>query len=114
MDIGDRTKQLRTALNLTQSDLAKKVGMTYVQIGRYETKKAVPSADVLNKLAHALHTTLDYLMNGTSEDVAEQQLVDRELLHLFKEVQDFNAEDKRVVKILIDALITKRQVQKLA
>ena len=112
MDIGDRIKQLRTKLNLTQSGLAKKIGMTYVQIGRYETKKAVPSADMLNKLAHTLHTTLDYLMNGTSEDIAEQQLVDRELLHLFKEVQDFQAEDKRVVKILIDALVKNSHLPK--
>jgi transcriptional regulator with XRE-family HTH domain len=54
-----------TAKKLTQTDLAKLVGLTYIQIGRYETGKSAPSADVLNKLAEALGNTNDYLMNGS-------------------------------------------------
>lgn len=34
--IGQRLKELRTKMGFTQSDLAEKVSMTYVQIGRYE------------------------------------------------------------------------------
>ncbi|WP_202866516.1 helix-turn-helix domain-containing protein, partial [Flavobacterium cupreum] len=38
--ISERIKQLRTENNLTQSELAEKVGLTYVQIGRYEKGKS--------------------------------------------------------------------------
>ena len=62
--VNERIKQLRIDNNLTQSELAEKVGLTYVQIGRYEKGKSNPSADILQKLATALNTSTDYLMNG--------------------------------------------------
>lgn len=61
--------------------------MTYIQIGRYETKKANPSSDVLQKTARALNTTTDYLMNGSADEMASSQLQDKELLNLFKSVE---------------------------
>ena len=39
MSIGDRIKKLRTKLKMTQTDLANKVGLSYIQVGRYETQK---------------------------------------------------------------------------
>lgn len=112
--VGERIKELRTSLGLTQSDLAKKVGLTYIQIGRYETKKAQPSSDVLQKIAQALNTTNDFLMNGATHEMASSQLTDKELLNQFKAVEQLSKEDKNVIKIFIDAFLTKRQVQKLA
>ncbi|MCF6350785.1 MAG: helix-turn-helix transcriptional regulator [Flavobacteriaceae bacterium] len=40
-----------------QSDLAKKVGISYAQIGRYEIKGAQPPAEVLKKIADTLNYT---------------------------------------------------------
>jgi transcriptional regulator with XRE-family HTH domain len=112
--VGERIKSLRVQAGLTQSDLAARVGLTYVQIGRYEKRGAVPSADVLSKLADALHTTTDFLMHGSLQDKASAQITDNELLSLFRSVEKMNNEDKSVIKTVIDALITKRQVQQLA
>lgn len=114
MSVGERIKDLRTQKKLTQTDLAKLVGLTYIQVGRYETQKSNPSSDVLQKLATALDTTADYLMNGSSDEVVATQLTDKELLRQFKEVEQLNNEDKHLVKTFIDAFLTKRQVQKLA
>ncbi len=114
MGISERIRELRTTKKLTQSDLAKAVGLTYIQIGRYETGKSAPSSDVLNKLADALGTTTDFLMNGSGDDVVSAQLTDKELLGQFKEVEKLNQEDKHLVKTFIDAFLTKRQIQKLA
>lgn len=114
MGVGERIKELRTLNKLTQSDLAKEVGLTYIQVGRYETKKSNPSSDVLQKLANALDTTTDYLMNGSQDEVVSAQLTDKELLKQFRAVEQLNAEDKHLVKTFIDAFLTKRQVQKLA
>ncbi|RUT67493.1 XRE family transcriptional regulator, partial [Flavobacterium cupreum] len=82
--ISERIKQLRTENNLTQSELAEKVGLTYVQIGRYEKGKSNPSSDVLQKLASVLGTSTDYLMNGKTGQV-EAQLTDMELIKQFQE-----------------------------
>ena len=114
MGVGERIKELRTLKKLTQSELAKKVGLSYIQIGRYETQKSNPSSEVLQKLAHALDTTTDYLMNGSQDEVVAAQLTDMELLKQFKAVEQLDAEDKHLIKTFIDAFLTKRQVQKLA
>ena len=113
MTVGDRIKQLRTSKNLTQSGLAKLVELTYIQIGRYERSKSNPSSDVLKKLAVALDTTTDYIMNGGTEQV-QAQLSDKELLNQFREVEQLSEKDKSIVKELIDAFITKKKIQQLA
>jgi len=112
--IGQRIKELRTKLNMTQSDLAQKVCMTYVQIGRYEKRGAMPSADVLKKLADALNTTADFLANGSSDNVAAEHLRDKELLNLFRAVEQMESSDKTMIKTFLDALVTKRKIQNLA
>ena len=114
MAIGERIKQLRTIAGLTQSELAEKVGLTYVQIGRYKTGKSNPSSKVLQKLATTLEASADFLMSGDQSEAVSAQFTDKDLLKKFKAVELLSTEDKNVVKTLIDALITKRQVQALA
>lgn len=54
----------------------------------------------------------DYLVNDDVNDSAvTAQLTDRELLKQFKEVELLNAEDKHIVKVFIDAFLTKRHIQ---
>ena len=48
MNAGERIKELRKGLNFTQQQLADKVRVTYIQIGRYETDKP-PLALVCNE-----------------------------------------------------------------
>jgi transcriptional regulator with XRE-family HTH domain len=112
--VGERIKNLRVQAGMTQANLAAKVGLTYVQIGRYEKRGAVPSADVLAKLASALNTTTDFLMHGSAQDKASAQINDNELLSLFRSVEKMSNEDKACIKTMIDALVTKRQLQQLA
>jgi transcriptional regulator with XRE-family HTH domain len=114
MTAGERIKELRVQKKLTQEKLAKLVGLSYIQVGRYETNKSKPSSDVLQHLANALDTTTDYIMKGTEDDAVAAQLTDKELLKQFKQVELMNAEDKNLIKTFIDAFLTKRQVQQLA
>ena len=114
MAIGDRIKTLRQEKKLTQKDLAALVGLTYVQIGRYEKQKSSPSSEVLQKLAEVLETSTDFLMNGSSEQIAAGKITDRNLLQLFQDVEQLSMDDQKLVKVFLDALITKRKVQHLA
>lgn len=109
--IGDRIKELRKEQGLTQTALAEKVGLTYVQIGRYEKRGATPSAEVLGKLADALDTTSDYLMNGNTDNFSAQQLQDKKLIGLFKKVEGLNKEDKDMVISFVDAFVLKAKLQ---
>lgn len=114
MTVGNRIKELRTGKKMTQAQLANEVGLSYIQIGRYEKQKSNPSAEVLQRLAEALNTTTDYLMNGTSEQIAATKVTDRDLINLFKDVEQLSKEDQEMVKTFLDALITKRKIQRLA
>lgn len=111
MNVGDRIKELRTQKQLTQSNLAEMVGLTYVQIGRYETYRSTPSSDILQKLAEALDTTTDFLMNGSNNEVVAAQLMDKELLTQYKRIEQLNNEDKHLVKRFINSFLLSAEIQ---
>jgi transcriptional regulator with XRE-family HTH domain len=114
MNFHQRLKSLRLNKNLSKSDLANLAGIHYSQIGRYEEKGATPSADIMAKIANVLEVSSDFLMNGSSDDLANTSLTDKELLNQFKAIENMQENDKSVVKTLIDAFITKKKVQQLA
>ncbi|WP_346855970.1 hypothetical protein [uncultured Draconibacterium sp.] len=72
-----------------------------------------PSAEVLAKLANALGVSSDYLTNGTSDDLAESSLTDKELLNQFKSIEKLPEADKNVVKVFLNAFITKKKLKQL-
>jgi transcriptional regulator with XRE-family HTH domain len=114
MTFSERLKKARLVKGYSKSDLAKEINVHYSQIGRYEEKGAQPSGDILAKLANALEVTSDYLMNGTSDDMANNSLTDKELLNQFKIIEKLPEKDKDVVKVLLDAFITKGKLRQLA
>lgn len=60
-DFGLRLKRLRKRKKLSQTELAKKIGVTKSTIYRYESNTLSPSLDKAILLARILDTTLDYL-----------------------------------------------------
>jgi hypothetical protein len=52
-------------------------------------------------------------MSGTSEEMASGQLSDKELLNQFKQIEQLPDQDRDVVKIFLDAFLTKKKVQQL-
>ena len=57
--------------NMTQTQLAKKIGTSNVTICRYLTGERVPRLDVVTKIADVFKISLDYLL-GLSDDKALQ------------------------------------------
>ncbi len=109
-----RLRELRKQNNLSQAELAKLVGVHSTHIGRYERGvSSKPSADTLKSMANALGVTSDYLIEGTTEDVAKACFEDRELLQQFQQVEKLDDDDKTVIKKLIEAFLTKKKVQEL-
>ena len=57
-------KQLREQRNLTQAELAERIGVSSKTISKWETAKGLPDVSLLQPLAQALGISLIELMNG--------------------------------------------------
>jgi transcriptional regulator with XRE-family HTH domain len=111
MTLGERIQKLRKDNNFTQTKLAEKIELSVPQLVRYETKGVQPPADVLSKLANAFGISIDYLVNGTIQNKAEEAIDDNLLLKQFKAVEQMKDDDKTVITKLIDAFILKSNLQ---
>jgi transcriptional regulator with XRE-family HTH domain len=112
---GKRLTAAREAKALTKEKLGKVVAVHHSQIGRYEKGEASPSAEVLKKMANALNVSTDYLMNGTTADLAAENINDKTLINQFNRISELTEENKTVVSKLIDAFLFQQEMrQKLA
>lgn len=113
MNFADRLKELRKRKGLSQGDLAERIEVHFTQVSRYERGETKPNAEAMTKLAKALDTTVDYLMNGTADDVVQDAGLEKELISRFRQVQDLPTEEKKTVLSLLDAYIAKTKIQSL-
>ena len=61
---GSTVKQLREKRNMTQAELADKIGVSSKTISKWETAKGLPDISLLQPLAQALGISVIELMNG--------------------------------------------------
>ena len=109
-----RLRQLRRQHGLSQTVLGERVGVHYTHIGRYERGLSRPAADTLKRMADVLGVSGDYLLEGAVHEAARAHFQDRELLHMFQEVEKLPEADKEVIKRFLDAFLTKKRLQELA
>ena len=62
--IGQRIKEMRTECDFTQKQLADAIGVAQNTISQCENDTALPSVEIIVKLADTLNTTTDYLLRG--------------------------------------------------
>lgn len=67
MDIGSRIMYMRKIKKLTQTELADKLGVSYMTVRRWEIGKSKPNALIMPQIAEALNTTVEYLMGLQSD-----------------------------------------------
>lgn len=60
--IGKKIKEFRAQSNLTQAELAARVGVSQVMITAYENGYRTPSVSVLSGIAKALGCTVDEII----------------------------------------------------
>ena len=61
-DFGPRLRELRERKNLSQADVASRLGLTRGQISAYECNTSYPSVEKLIDLAVLLNASTDYLL----------------------------------------------------
>ena len=86
--IGSYIAQKRRSQNLTQEQLAEKLGVSNKTISTWENGKCMPDYSIIQKLCDALHVTLPELMDG--EDAVEDSVRvydDAQILDLLRRTQ---------------------------
>lgn len=65
--VGIRLKELRKALNITQQELANRVGMKQNTIATYEIERAMPSDLAIRSICREFNVNEDWLRSGNGE-----------------------------------------------
>ena len=97
-EIGERIRQCRKALGLTQEALAEKSEMTTQAISLFESGKRMMRFDSLLKLATALNTSTDYLLTGKT--------IDRDKLILSEKLDKLTPQQVKIIETIVDECIS--------
>ena len=65
--VGKHIKHLRTARNMTQEQLAERLFVTRQAVSAWETEKALPDVDTLERIASALDAEVTEVIYGVSQ-----------------------------------------------
>jgi transcriptional regulator with XRE-family HTH domain len=97
INFGDRIRERRKILQITQEDLAKALGVTPQHISFIEQGKGSPSLTLLPRLAEELGVSVDYLLSGKESVVTE-------IIPAIKADKRINIKTKKALISLIEEL----------
>jgi transcriptional regulator with XRE-family HTH domain len=113
MAFANKLTEIRKSRNLTQQELAEKVGVGISQMRRYEKGSSSPTLEVIKNLAITLGVSTDELIFDTSERVAVGRVLDKELLRQFETVSSLNSHDIDAVKTVLASIIIKNKIEEI-
>ena len=89
--IAEKLKALREQLGMTQTDLAKKLGLTRSSVNGWEMGLSVPSTPVLAELSRTFRVSADYLLGLEGESVIKiGNLTEKEVAVLVDIIECFH------------------------
>ena len=107
MSIQNRIIKLRRDKQLTQQDMADKIGVHVNQVRRYESGATQPSLDALKRIAVAMNVTIDWLVFEEEERGPDDKLK----LH-FEAVSKLEPEEQHVIIEIIDGMLLKHDAKR--
>jgi len=99
MEFGERLAYIRKEKKISQSDLAKRIGIHPNVLGRYERGEARPFVEMAAKLAIALGVSTDYLLGNSDLDFGV------DTLKRLAEIDKLPQQKKTQIFEVIDSLI---------
>ena len=72
--IAENIKRLRQEGQLTQAQLAERLGVSYQAVSRWENETTYPDIELLPAIAALFGVTVDYLLGSTAEDQRESRI----------------------------------------
>ena len=75
MNIGEKIEKVLENCNMSQRDLANRIGVDESIVSRIIKGERIPKSDVLANIATALHTTSDYLLGIENDEFDSSKFV---------------------------------------
>ena len=90
VNMGEKLRSLRIEKNLTQKQVADRIGLAISAVSSYESGSRYPTYDTLIKLARMFHVSTDYLLG-----IADKRNID---------VTGLDDEDVGLISQLVDKM----------
>ncbi len=83
----DQLRRLRSARNISQSELAATLGVSQQAVTKWENNKSKPSLQTVKKIAQVFDVSTDYLLDneGKKEEVTEDE---KQMLEEYRQLDD--------------------------
>ena len=102
ISIGKFIAQKRKEQNLTQEQLAERLGVSNKTISKWETAKCMPDYTVITKLCEELNITISELMDGEESDGKSVRVYDDEqILDLLRRTQELEKQKVMMTGVLL-------------
>ncbi|MDS0525497.1 helix-turn-helix transcriptional regulator [Clostridium sp. SHJSY1] len=90
--LGDKIKNLRQSMNLTQEQLCNKIGIAQSTLGMIESNKRSAGKKTLIKIADFFNVTVDYLLTDdeTGLNINDKKSITKDLKILMDEFRNGN------------------------
>lgn len=92
--IADRIKMLRTTQNISQSELAKKLGVTRSSVNAWEQGFSSPSTTYLVEMANLFHVSTDYLLGVSQNASLDVSGLDTEQMRILYDLAEHFRKEK--------------------
>ena len=110
MNFNVRLKQIRQKNNLTQSELAKVLGLKPTAISNYESERNEPSFDKLIALSKYFDVSCDYLLGVTDSYLPiGGEVLDKDIVDFFDLYQQLSSESTVELRNYIRYLLYKQK-----
>jgi transcriptional regulator with XRE-family HTH domain len=106
--IGKRILNERKEHGLSQSEVAKKAGITPAALSQIEKGTRTPTTPVLYRIANALGVSMDYLAGSADKSDLYDLLQNEQIKMFYKGFQSLDSSDKELIMKNIEFLKSKK------
>ena len=102
--IGDRIRQRRVELKMTQEQLGASVGISNSHISSIERSEKTPSLDTLLLICGSLGISLDYLVSGAIHSDVDDEIV--------RKIHICSMDNKKLISKIVDVFVEEEKLAK--
>jgi transcriptional regulator with XRE-family HTH domain len=113
VNFGEKIRELRQHQRYSQREVAARIGITAVHLGRIESGRFFPSVEVVKRLAEIYGVTPNYLVNDEPGPNGAPSVANQALAQRLELIDHLDEADQQALIHIIDCMLTKRKMRQL-